>query len=346
MKSEDLFRIALNPRMTPDAARVVIYYASLGDGEHPYEFDALSELLEEAGERRIRKALQRAERCGYLVRRKGGRNTDRFIVSPAPNAAESVDNSHSLSPALSAAETFSPAQRAGHTGLSPAQCAAESTPMGGGYMGGVKPPSSSSSKARAREDVENSHPVPQPEPEPARLEDLREWLGPDADAADALLPIAGSTTWAAAIIGKYGPSGTQEHAWGDIPEPRRPQIVAEALRDYAANGARPFRAKLFDGYVRSAREGPPRIAPGSEAASILANPRDPTPGAYRTTRSSGFATAGSALSSVVPPRVLERIRDSAREKLGEGAGHAELEQEVQRLTGEWDRHHGRQVAVR
>lgn len=326
------------------ARLLLLFVVEQGEGEHELAYATLQRFLQVRSAKTLRTIISEAEASGWLsVDRRGGNGRHPRFTCRVPNSGALPENRVEKNGTLQNDrvpnfDTLQPSSPPKFTTLQPE--------MGGGYMGGVNPSPSPSSKARAREDVENSGSVPQPEPEPARLADLRDWLGPDADAADALLPIAGSTTWAAAIIGKYGPNGTQEHAWGDIPEPRRPQIVAEALRDYAANGARPFRAKLFDGYVRSAREGPPRIAPGSEAASILANPRDPTPGAYRTTRSSGFATAGSALSSVVPPRVLERIRDSAREKLGAGADHAELEQEVQRLTSEWDRHHGRQVAVR
>lgn len=93
MKSDELIAMTLNPRMTPDAVRVTVYFASLGDGEHPYAFDTLSALLEEGGLRRVRNALARAESCGYLVRHKGGRGTDRFGVTFGPR--EAVSTSHS-----------------------------------------------------------------------------------------------------------------------------------------------------------------------------------------------------------------------------------------------------------
>jgi hypothetical protein len=117
----DIMAAALDPSMTPDAVRLTIYYASLGEGGHPYDRDRLSELLEEAGEKRIRKALQRAERCGYLRRVKGGQATDRFAFSPAPKAGESRD----LSPAQEGGEKLSPPHGAGQSTLSTPQAAGE-----------------------------------------------------------------------------------------------------------------------------------------------------------------------------------------------------------------------------
>lgn len=89
--------------MTPDAVRVALYYASLGPGEHAYDRDDLSFLLEEGGDKRIAKALGRAVKCGHLTRHRGGQHTDRF--------------------------SFSPSQAEGESAVSPPQAAGESPPM-------------------------------------------------------------------------------------------------------------------------------------------------------------------------------------------------------------------------
>ena len=80
-------------RLTADALRVVLHYATKhGAGPHPYAPDELRELLNEAGPKRIARALKRAERHGYLTRHHGGRgHTDAFTATLTPAASADVN---------------------------------------------------------------------------------------------------------------------------------------------------------------------------------------------------------------------------------------------------------------
>lgn len=89
MRQRDLFALVNDPRITPDALRVVMHLASRGvDQWHEVAFDEFAELLEEAGEKRIHKAIERADRCGYLEfeARRGRGQHYRFRASLTPRA--------------------------------------------------------------------------------------------------------------------------------------------------------------------------------------------------------------------------------------------------------------------
>ncbi|WP_373054314.1 hypothetical protein [Thioalkalivibrio sp.] len=87
----DIAAVVSNAHLTPDAVRVILHYACRGPGPHPYDFDELKELLEEGGPKRIAAALKRAERYGYLVRKRGGRgHTDAFHATLRPSDAAGV----------------------------------------------------------------------------------------------------------------------------------------------------------------------------------------------------------------------------------------------------------------
>jgi hypothetical protein len=311
-----------------DAARILGFHLSGLEGEQEVSHDSLAALLygtpnTDTVGRHLRQLIVH----GYVEKvKEGGRGHSpvyRWVGIPRENTR----------PIEIARENSSPIE------TKPANNHGLSADLGGGYMGGESPPPPPSPPVRAREDVENSGEVPQQAPRPARFDELRDWLGLDADAADAFAPTASSATWAAAILGKYGPNGTQEHSWNGTPTERRPKVIAEALRDYTANGARPFKANLFDGYVRQARDGPPRIAPGSEAARVLSHSRDPTPGATRNGR-------GSLQPIAVPAGILANLERSALEKLGSEAPPDELDQEVHRRAAEWTKHHGQPAVHR
>jgi hypothetical protein len=210
--------IALDPAMTPDAVRVTLYYASLGDGEHPYDFDRLSMLLEEAGEKRIRKALKRAVARKYLVRHHGGQHTDRF----------------SFSPALNGGEKLSPPSGAGESAVSPPQAAGESAPP-------TTPPP-----------TPPSPPVSPPQSD--GLELVREYLGDeavDAALASTVLPAAKLR----ALLGLFGPSGTQtDRIFRGISPTERRKALATAVIRYSLDATK-YNNRLFETYLTRAING-------------------------------------------------------------------------------------------
>lgn len=110
-----------------------------------------------------------------------------------------------------------------------------------------------------------SHPsAPARAPEADR-DGLRAYLDAHADVVDRFDRSAEHpTTWASAVLGSYGPSGTQLRHFEGIDEGDRAETLAAALDDYAG-GERPFATKLFRGYLRdeirrrkSGERDPPR----------------------------------------------------------------------------------------
>lgn len=87
------------------------------------------------------------------------------------------------------------------------------------------------------------------------------------------------------------------------------------------------------------------VAPGTEAARILAYGRDPVPGAsralYRSTSSPELLDA----IDLVPEPIRGRLRASALESMGEGATREEVRKKENYLAAEWQRHHNRPAAV-
>lgn len=77
------------------------------------------------------------------------------------------------------------------------------------------------------------------------LDRLRAYLGQYADAADRFAASAEhSPTWPAAILGLYGPDGTDPTIWQRSPPEMRPALLARALDRYAGE-SRPYHGKLF-----------------------------------------------------------------------------------------------------
>lgn len=83
------------------------------------------------------------------------------------------------------------------------------------------------------------------------LDRLRTYLGPHAEAADRFAASADhSATWAAAILGLYGPEGTDTQVWQrSLPEDR-PALLARALDRYAGEGQR-YHGRLFRRFLES-----------------------------------------------------------------------------------------------
>src|SRR5690606_4503236 len=89
---------------------------------------------------------------------------------------------------------------------------------------------SSTSRARARE---------------ADLDLLRAYLGEHAGAVDRFAASADhSATWAAAILGLYGPQGTDQAVWQRSTPEDRPALLARALDRYAGEG-KAYHGKWF-----------------------------------------------------------------------------------------------------
>lgn len=86
-----LAELVANPALTPDALRLILYVASLGEGEHEIPTDTIQMLLRCGGERPIYRAREVAERHG-LVWRRGGRGHHN-VYGWSGLGADSLDNS-------------------------------------------------------------------------------------------------------------------------------------------------------------------------------------------------------------------------------------------------------------
>lgn len=110
----------------------------------------------------------------------------------------------------------------------------------------------------------NRYPNPEPEPEPEpensddaararegvpRLDELRDWLGDYAGAAEAMADSADhGPQWARAVWGQFGPSGTEWHLLAGLDPPGPQRALAAALLSYAGEGRR-YRANFFRSFV-------------------------------------------------------------------------------------------------
>lgn len=323
-----LLAVAADPRLTPDAVRVVLHYAGKGGvGPHPYDQDELVELLEEAGPKRIGRALKRAERHGYLTRKVGGKgHGDSYTLALRPAKTEELKDSSAKSDELKAVSSAKTEELNGH--------------LGGGYMGGEDTTTTNKhTNNQPREAVvENSTNGARHEPPAtAELAPLREHLGEFGYAVDVFTssaPHAGS--WPAAVLGKYGPTGTRREFWAGIPPEREPAVLADAMLNYASDyPGKVYQAPLFESLLKRARDGapakPPRSPlPGTEHAAVRSSYRGETPGDTR------HLHAGAG----VPERVMVNIRSDAAKKLGAQAPPEELQREVEERAAAWEKHHG------
>jgi len=95
---------------------------------------------------------------------------------------------------------------------------------------------STSSRARAREEA---------------LDRLRAYLGDHAGAVDRFAASAEhSPTWPAAILGLYGPQGTDPTIWQRSAPEVRPALLARALDRYAGE-SRPYHGRLFRRFLEA-----------------------------------------------------------------------------------------------
>lgn len=260
MTPEQLARLATDARMTPDAVRVVLYLDSLGpaDEERTIKGEDLSILLQ-GGEKPIRAAIARAEHCGYLTHRLGGRAGHKLTLTGAGNDAPQGGNPET-----------EPRPQGRHL--------ENDAPQGGNSVGNDSPRGGNSPHTRAVVPTTDPSPPSSPPPSHARpanaeVDRLRQHLGEHAAAAEMMVTSAAHPpSWIAAVLGKYGPSGTQRRIYTGIPPDRQPAVLATALMEYATSGEI-FRNQLFDGFLRKAAEherNPERSNGGA--------PRGPDPG--------------------------------------------------------------------
>lgn len=114
---------------------------------------------------------------------------------------------------------------------------------------------------------------------------LRNHLGDHSQAVDMMMEAAEHpVSWVNAVMGKYGPSGTQPLT--GVPPDRRPAVLASALIDYATT-RKPFENKYFDGFIRKAADNERKGNQPREAGSHAPSPARAatgTDGVYRDTR--------------------------------------------------------------
>jgi hypothetical protein len=90
MKNADLEKLATDDRLNSDAVRIVIFVERQGAGMNPIAFGEFSEILNHAGRRKVRTALQLAEKHGWISREKGGYGSpDRYQFIEQHRGAES-----------------------------------------------------------------------------------------------------------------------------------------------------------------------------------------------------------------------------------------------------------------
>jgi hypothetical protein len=213
----DILAVIEDTRLSPYACRIVLHVASLGDGPHEVSHREFARLLQNPGEKALRAAIQDAVDL-YLDRAPGGRNHhDRYTFRSAPGAT--------LKDRAAPRATLSDDRSAPGATLN----RASSTPTD------LSP--SPSPTAR----------VLPPDTDVARM---RAYLGEHARALDMMLETDGHPpTWIAALMGKYGPSGTQERIYAGIPPGRQPAVLATAMMEYAG---KVFENRHFDGFMRKA----------------------------------------------------------------------------------------------
>ena len=99
--------------------------------------------------------------------------------------------------------------------------------------------------ASASADISPSPSTPRTHAREEDLDRLRAYLGEHAGAVDRFAASAEhSPTWPAAILGLYGPQGTDQAVWQRSQPEDRPALLARALDRYAGEGKR-YHGKLF-----------------------------------------------------------------------------------------------------
>jgi hypothetical protein len=103
IRKADLIAVVSDTRLSAESRIIVLYVANLGDGRHEIPYAEFHRLLNQAGEKRIRRAVQDAVDLHWVHRAEGGRSHPmRFTFTPA-KAAGLNDAEDADSPAASAA---------------------------------------------------------------------------------------------------------------------------------------------------------------------------------------------------------------------------------------------------
>lgn len=228
MKKEHL-QLLTDTRLSANARTVALYVASLGDGEHEVPFSALRRLLNQAGERKVRSAVDDAAAVGWITRREGGRgHHPRLSFTPA-NSAELSDSCTNLVELNTDSTTNSANLKA------PSSSTAATTTTAAPTRGSARDG-----------DLSFQH--------------LRVLLGPHAEVLDRFnCSAAHSDTWPAAVWGLFRPPGEASVGGGTewsvlaALETREHQVeaLAQAMEDFAAAG-HVWKPRHFRGFVLSA----------------------------------------------------------------------------------------------
>jgi hypothetical protein len=272
--------MSMNPGMTPDAVRVVCFFVISGEGEHAYDRDTLACLLEEGGDRRIAKALGRAEKCGYLMRHKGGRGSDRFSVIAARFSRREV--------------------------VSPPDSAGEKSPVVVVVVDDV--------------DIPPKPPVRDLAPKAAAtIERYGELLsgcrGAIRDYLIDVVPLEKQSAWVDDIASKINGLGFN---WLGVPMAARSGLVAAAVNELRASGEQGMKRRpgdplnvrtklnvLVQNHVSPMTYAPPsRPKPGTEAAAV----RTEYPRQNHTATTSGPTLVGGSKPPEKPADDLETLR--------------------------------------
>lgn len=250
IEPETVAAVVNDSRLSPEARTVVLYVLCRGDGPQEIPHREFARILQNPGEKRLRRAIQDAVDL-WLSRSIGGRgHSDTYEVRVAASADltdRSASKSADLNDRVAAGDNLNALRSAATAHLSAPPTPTTDTPT----------PTPTTARVNGR-------------PADTDLARLRTYLGEHSRAVDMMLESGDhGTTWAAAVLGKYGASGTQVPA--DIPPPRWPAVLANALIDFSSQ-KKPYSNRHFDGYYNTAandERNPKRTAknrPGDSGA--------------------------------------------------------------------------------
>jgi len=98
-------------------------------------------------------------------------------------------------------------------------------------------------RTRTRARGEPGTDAPEPPPEPDRFD---AWMGTEVQRLGRIDPMTRLS-----LVGLYGPNGTDERVWQDVPETDRPQLLATAMLRWQSENHRAFNARLFRAILKA-----------------------------------------------------------------------------------------------
>ncbi|MCK9494187.1 MAG: hypothetical protein M0R75_01645 [Dehalococcoidia bacterium] len=255
-----LFSPDLN--LSPEARTIIAYVATISGTE--ISFDRLMRLIHVRDEKKLRRSLAEAEDAGWIAinRHTGRGHNPLFEFTPPKNGtlSDRVPKNggvNSDDPTRNRAENPDSLPKNGTLSDSPPKNGtlnADRVPKNGGV--------NDSSRVRAAFSSSTTSSSPSVSPngrardaaQSSALAALVTYLGEHASAVHQMLGSADHPPlWPAAVMGKYGPGGTQLRLLSGIPPDRQPAVLATAMMEWATGG-KPFENRHFDGYVRKAAE--------------------------------------------------------------------------------------------